>query len=156
MKAIRNDPLKLQLRADARQTEPAFSPELHQRIMSHLQMAGATHASDRDRPLRLFSRWIPSLAMAAMMAIAAWIVFKPADKPPGTGTPDVLPMVVVPSIAPSRLIEPVREVAIPTADAWEQSKYGYLDKDAERLALFVVDQIPSLPDNSGPPTTYKQ
>ena len=48
----------------------------------------------------------------------------------------------IPDLVPHELVAPMRDAFGPSG--WE-GKYGYLDKDARRLATFVADQIPSFP-----------
>ncbi len=79
-----DDPLRQHLRREAMAERPAFSQELHARILRHAN-ATQDRSPAPQRPLRL--GWLP-LAAAAMILIAlglaaAWLIKpKPAPAPP--------------------------------------------------------------------------
>jgi hypothetical protein len=132
------------LRDEGHALMPPFSPLLHERTMAHLRAhAGpALDLAGPPRPVAL--RWAVRAAAAAAIAAVAWIALKPHAASPVDPRPG--PIVQVPSITPDAVVHQVsRTVGLPTAAAWEEAKYGYLDKDVRRLALFVADQIPRLP-----------
>ena len=131
--------LEAALRADGRRDPPAFSLPLHRRIMEALGRQGLPR--EAPRAAGSSRRWVigrigMTLALAAGVAVAAWIVFKPAPSPRSPVKEQVaLPKLPVPVLP-----------AAPAPDATiEQAKYAYLDRDARKLWMFVADQIPELP-----------
>jgi hypothetical protein len=79
-----DDPLRQHLRREAMAERPAFSRELHEQILRHVQTAQDSSTLPQRR---LSVRWLP-LAAAAMILIAlgftaAWLIKpKPALSPP--------------------------------------------------------------------------
>jgi hypothetical protein len=61
------------------------------------------------------------------------------DMPVGPPQELVAPMPALPRNLGPALGVPM---AGPTSDALEERKYAYLDRDAERLLVFVADQVP--------------
>jgi hypothetical protein len=135
------------LREEGLAGTPAFSPELHARVMEALRAKGLeTHEEEiaRRSRWRLILTAAAPLAVAAAVGVVAWIAIQPAEvKPVDRSMPVAVEM---PSVMPREIVEPVHEkVAVPTAEAWQEGKYGYLDKDARKLAIFVASQIPGVP-----------
>ena len=133
-----NDHVAAALRAEADALTPAFSPELHNRVMARLETqkpeAATLAAGDRFRPQW---RW-PAVGVAAAIALAAgvWAV-KMSTKSP-VQSPEIVkvPPKEVPSLPP---VKPLLDVAQKKMD---EGKYAYLDRDARRFAGFVLSQLP--------------
>jgi hypothetical protein len=134
------DPLGARLREEAMAAGPAFSPELHGRIVGTLRARGmAERAGAGDAPAGWPGLRIGvSLAAAAAVALVAWMGI---HSTPSGGRVEG-PRPGIPDLVPHELVAPMRDAFAPSG--WE-GKYGYLDKDARRLATFVADQIPSFP-----------
>ena len=152
------DRLKAQLRAEALASTPAFSDDLHQRTLAVLRANGLkgldteTLRANRYR-LRTTLKIAAPLAAAAAVVIALWINLKPAADTPTQQITNNDPY-LLPDPTPSDLVNTVAEnLDLPTADTLEQAKYGYLDKDAQRLASFVVDQLPTFGLTTDAPQT---
>jgi hypothetical protein len=148
---------KDQQRVDSRLREEAkhardemtFSPLLHQRLMTALHQHGL---AAEELPLRRYP-WLwrvgLPLAAAAVVALATWLLLRPAtEKPasrivenphPPTPAPSVLPVPEIPGGTASQ------DLAEFTTQALDRGKFAYLDRDAERLLTFVARQLPGLP-----------
>jgi hypothetical protein len=143
----RRDSVGEALRAEGLAGTPAFSKELHGRVMEALRERGLESADLEGGGARA-SRWqlvlrrVAPLAAAAAVIVVAWLVLKPPAEPTGGGPRETVEM---PTVMPRDFMQPV-QVAMPTAEAWEEGKYGYLDKDARRFAVFLASQIPSVPE----------
>ena len=142
MKRAQLEKLQSALQEDARRNTPAFSSPLHQRILDALRNEGLPQPAPRAQhaPAWRSRAWrigIP-LAMAAGLAVAAWIILKPAPTTPSK------PMVERPTVPPIEIPE-IRTAAVPD-DSLEAGKYAYLDRDAQKLWIFVANQLPTLPD----------
>ncbi len=150
MKEMRVDELGRRLKEEGLAESPAFSTKLHARVMEGLRAKGLDGVKDdrEDRGRwRIFVKHVVPLAVAAGIGIAAFVVVWPHD---GTVTPVQKKELVYQSIVPDELVKPLQEqVATPTAAAWERGKYGYLDQDARRLAIFVASQLPGVPVAEG-------
>jgi hypothetical protein len=128
------------LRSESRRALPAFSPALHQRVMGALRTQGLPHEAPRTttRPRSLWRIGIP-LALAAGLALAAWIILRPA---PPAAPKDTL---VIAPTPPSIKLPDLQPAASPD-DILASRKYAYLDRDAKKLWTFVADQLPDLPE----------
>ena len=132
------------LRHEARllRQKDGFSPLLHQRIMTKLRQEGL--AATPVTPELGLSWWriAMPLAVAAALALAAWIVLRPtpAEPAPNPIANDPHGTLNLPQIT----VSPQRLDA--TTSALEERKYAYLDRDAKKLLAFVADQLPSLPE----------
>ena len=156
MREKRVDELGRQLREDGLAESPPFSAELHQRVMEGLRAKGLELAEGDDgaargNGLRFFVRRVVPLAVAAGIGVVAFVVVWPH----GEVTPEDHRVVggagvKYQPILPEGLVKPLQEqVTTPTAEAWERGKYGYLDQDARRLAIFVASQLPGVPVAEG-------
>ena len=148
MKRMDMEAVERRLTDEARQIRGlnGFSPALHQRIMESLRRRGlgVSDAAAARNPW-LWRAALP-LGLAAAVALGAWLIVRAPDQPIKAPTNmannnDVPPL-------PRNLV-PVLDsrVAAPTTSALEERKYAYLDRDAQRLLLFVADQIPDFPQS---------
>ena len=145
MKRLASDLLDRRLRAEAKSLREmdGFSPLLHERIMASLRREGL--ASTPARPERTWTAWrftAWAAAVAAALVVMAWIVFRSASNEPLPPRP---PIVKNPAPTP-KTVTPVDYAA----NALDQRKYAYLDRDANRLLTFVAKQLPTFP---APPNT---
>lgn len=142
MREKRRDVLGERLRKEGLGAVSGFSPELHGRVMEALRAKGLEMPGgeeDAGGRWRIAGRVGGLLAAAAAVGVVVWIVLRPGP-PARVERPQV---VEVPSVMPE-VIEPMRaRMARPAA--WEEARYGYLDKDARRLMVFVASQIPGVP-----------
>ena len=112
---------------------PPFSPQLHARIMARIDQAQPAPALHPRRVLLLR----PALMLAAaavLIALTLWLLNLPHRAPN--------PVVLNP--APKSITPPIDLVAATAVTAQEgldQSRYGYLDRDAQSLAYYVIDQF---------------
>ncbi len=130
--ASNHDSLQSILKDQAQRDTPAFSQELHDRIMAQVHNASSAHAIP-DAPASNFRiRPILLLAAAALLvALTIWELQRlNTEAPTTTATPiPALPTIDV-------------ETSVATAqDSLEQSRYAYLDHDAQSLAAYVMGQF---------------
>jgi hypothetical protein len=148
---------KDQQRVDSRLREEArharddmtFSPLLHQRLMTALHDHGL---AAEELPLRRYPwLWRVSLplAIAAVVALATWLLLQPAAEKsaprkvenPSPQTP-VQSILAIPEIPGGSAPQDLTQA---TTNALDRGKFAYLDRDAEKLLTFVARQLPSLP-----------
>lgn len=133
------------LRAEAKmmREKDGFSPLLHERIMAKLRAEGLRAVPITPEPGVSWWRYAGPVAAAAGVALAAWLILRPAavepaPRPVAGGSEHI--MVNMPQIAVTQ--RPLDA----TTSALEERKYAYLDRDARKLLVFVADQLPSLPE----------
>ncbi len=141
MKRIEDKEWERRLREEASLERPAFSMPLHEKVMGALRAEGLR--TEEEKP---DGRWKWRIALPAGLAAAAalgvWVLVHSGNRPAdNTGRIVKDPVPAVPEI-----VEPVRaHLGSPAAEALEEGKYAYLDRDAERLVVFVARQIPTFP-----------
>ena len=153
MKGKPVDELARRLKEEGLAESPAFSTELHARVMEGLRAKGLELPDQGDNrapggPWRIFVKRVVPLAIAAGIGIVAFIALWPhtVNLPPTQQEK----IVRYEPLVPDDLVKPLQDqVATPTAEAWERGKYGYLDQDARRLAIFVASQLPGVPVTDG-------
>lgn len=132
--------LEKALRQQAHAATPEFSSDRHARLMAMVRSTPSL-ATDvmAQRVFRIiFQRVLPAAAVAAVIAtaISLWTIppAKQVAKPLHMPTIDVTPLVQ-------------------DAENLEERRYAYLDRDAQHLAMFVVNQFPAPlipPERRGP------
>ena len=90
------DPLIEQLRQDALADRPAFSPELHQRILRHVRAA-------QPRTQTAVRYWSRIAAVAASLLICLWVAHRPHRTIPA-GKPEVAQRVSIPTSMPQPMV----------------------------------------------------
>ncbi len=138
--------LETLLRQHAKEDVPAFSAELHQRVMGALRAQGLPQPAAREAAGRSWGSvvWkigVP-LAAAAAIAVVAWIALQPAPSPVSKDPHPVVEQQRIPS--PLEIPE-VKAPALTRTNAIKDARYAYLDRDARKLWMFVASQIPELP-----------
>jgi len=139
MKRFEMTALDSALQREARQIRQknGFSLVLHQRLMQALR-AGGLPAETPETHRRHWSYRIGiPLGLAAAVALGAWLIVR-------TPEPAIVPkQQMVYDTVPNIPANPI--VVAPKTTALEERKYAYLDRDAQRLLMFVADQLPDLP-----------
>lgn len=120
------------LRDEAKDLSESFSPSLHARVMAKVRAQATPVATRQIHPFRY------ALAAAAMVAIAlaAWVLTRPAIQPPTPG-PKIVKRFGIPNLLP--------QVAIALNDDGGNPAYAYLDHDAKAFGKFVVKQLDVMP-----------
>jgi hypothetical protein len=136
-----HDPLAEALRREAAVETPAFSAALHARVMA------AVHTQAKRRRWR-FRALSLAAALAAAAALWTWHTFTraPAHPPAVARAPQpALPTAVFESVRP-----------LDRATDWEhqlwETRLAYLERDAQRLGRFFVDQVSVAPEPPGSAT----
>jgi hypothetical protein len=130
--------LKSAMREEAMAGVPAFSPLLHERIMSGLR------AAERTEVARAGNRgWLRYAAALVVMTIGGaavvWSVYGPRRVTPA----------VVQMPSPQDIAEPVDRIltsaAAPAVQTMDEARFGYLDHDAKNFVTFLASQFPGTP-----------
>ena len=139
------DALARKLKAQGLAQTPEFSPLLHERVMAGLRAleSAQAHEDSAGRSWRVVRVGL-GFAAAAAIGVAAWVALKPSTLPEQRA-PEI---VQNQDVAPPTLVTPVQQL-LGGAKTLEEGKYGYLDRDAQRLAIFVADQLPTFGAGSG-------
>ena len=123
---------------------PAFSPQLHARIMRAVKSSSAGNVEMRRMNARRYRINWPLLAivfpgMAALIVVAASILFLwyPARVPVNTG------VARMPSLPPIR--NPVASLSGPVASSLADARFAYLDRDARNVMHYMAGQMDVLP-----------
>jgi hypothetical protein len=132
------------LRTAAEDASPAFSEELHHRAMAGVRRARVgTMAAAPWNWGRL--GWVAggvAVAAVVVMSVGPWAV-KPVERPVVTyAVPDV-------GVSVPELGKAVREAAGPVGEKMKAARFGYLDRDGKRLAVFLWRSVPGVPAESG-------
>jgi hypothetical protein len=132
--SISDEQLDARLTAEAADHSPAFSQDLHERIMNRIANSPAV---DSPRP---HWRW-PAIAAAAVMVLGLCIYLKVSNRmniPPRR----VVAIRAMPSIPPIR--NPVRALDQPITE-WNDARYAYLDRDGQKLWGYMTRQMDVMP-----------
>ena len=133
-----DDELSRRLVDAAGAVSPPFSPSLHGRVMRAVR--GAAIAPPPRRTSWAVRAAVAGVAAAAAVTVARW-PNAPVRKPHR--------VVSVPTVSPWSAVA----AAEPVARRWSAARYGYLDRDADRAARFLIAQLDPLPtvgDRSSP------
>jgi hypothetical protein len=146
MKEIRLQDVEARLRAEARgvRARDGFSRLLHERCMAALRREGLKGAEALPTRRWAVGRVAAAAGVAAAVALGIWLVAR-APEMPVTPTPTIANG-GVPAI-PGNIGPGIDTQA--TAGAFDERKYAYLDRDAKRLLVFVADQFPKFPSDTG-------
>jgi hypothetical protein len=152
------DRLESRARREASRRSPGFSEPLHARIMQAVQTSDTPSPEDArivPRPAEPLRKG-PAIA-AAFVAVCALVVlnhmhfdaprFQQAANKPSA------PVMSQPSapMAPSLALETVpAQVQTAVATAVDEQKFGGLDRDAQRMTHYIVDQVPFLEEWNHP------
>jgi hypothetical protein len=130
-----NDSLVGALRAAASAGTPAFSESLHSRVMAEVRQGGAAREPFAWRRL--------ALAAAALIAVVGGVVVWRAQTEDVQKTPIVK---VTPPSLPDGYFARGASAARQQIDAFvESQQLASLDRDAARLAGFVIEQLDVVP-----------
>ncbi len=146
MKEIRMQDVEARLRAEARGiwARDGFSRLVHERCMAALRREGLRSAETPPTRRWTAGRLAASAGVAAAVILGIWLIIQapemPAPPPPtvaGGGMP-ASPGSVGPGID-----------AQATVGVLDERKFAYLDRDAKKLLVFVADQFPDFPSDTG-------
>jgi len=148
--ADKPDPLAALLRRAAQQETPAFSPQLHARIMAQVRQVEPQEMA--MRPSVFLSRPIILLAAALLVAWMLWWAHGhyPAVAPaPMAGGHNLQPTRGT-DVTPTPLALPPFDTMLAHGLASAQThldegRFAYLDRDAQSLARYVIDQLDVVP-----------
>jgi hypothetical protein len=107
---------------------PAFSEALHSKIMLRVQHSAAAGPIAHRRPWYLSRVTWSAAASLALIAAILW-----------THSP-TLPTVEKPSTAALHLPQ-LPDMLTPVNQKLEESRYAYLDRDGQRLANYLLNQL---------------
>lgn len=140
------DRLMERLRAEVESDRPAFSPELHARLMRTVRQRQPARQTAR-RPRK--SLWWLSAAAAVAAAVLAWFVARPANDPaPTTPRMAVVDPAPLPRVGPPTAAELTALVDATFAGP----QWAYLDHDARLATQLVLNHIPFELSPDGTPT----
>lgn len=155
----RNQVLAARLRCEARESQPAFSEELHARICRALEQAEGARPPER----RLAAGWrsavyaalAASLTVAAALSVVAWRWSPPSPPQPDRSEAAARP-VRSPHPGDLSLLSEVADQAFQQVAVWAEADPGsqllaQLDRDARVAAELLLDQVPiALARSEGP------
>ncbi|HZZ42134.1 MAG TPA: hypothetical protein VFE58_04295 [Tepidisphaeraceae bacterium] len=134
---MKSDELDQKLTDAGKNLSPAFSSDLHARIMAEVRHSGAG-----DSPAKLKWVWTIGLAAAAIAAliIVPWAMLPKVPPAIAPTSPSLLSMSDMPS-----LHEIVHDTVVPMREKLNEARFAYLDRDGKRLALFLWHSLPGAP-----------
>ena len=135
-KTNKSDRLAAAMVNEAAAMPPAFSPELHQRILQRIQL---NNAEPTPKLRRL--NWKP-VFVAISGGIAAMTIFWVGRPQPATHVNTGF--VRLPSLPP--LQNPVATFSGPVGDSLADARFAYLDRDARNVMRYMADQVDVLPN----------
>ena len=137
-----DDAFGQRLREAAATVTPATSEDLHARVMADVrrERAIASSAAAGGRTATWWWMFGSAAALVVAVSVAVWLTTSP---PPAVtqGEPvAVAPLPPVPSIETVVIeaVEPMRE-------KMHEARFAYLDRDAKRLARFLIHAVPGVP-----------
>jgi hypothetical protein len=134
MKQIKSDQeLDDRLKADATDQSPAFSPDLHARIMSRIAAAPIVQIK---RPFRT-GFFMPAGIAAAILLMAGLMFYLNHPAPSHTA---IAKLPSMPAIQ-----NPVAVLEQPAVTQWATDRYAYLDRDGEKLLGYMSRQLDVVP-----------
>jgi hypothetical protein len=139
----RDDPFARRLREAGAALTPPTSDALHACVMADVRRERALASSAAPRARWAVARWwmIGATAAAIAVGIGLWMTSREGVTPltPLSPRPQVAVLPPVPSIEAAVLetVEPVREKL-------HEARFAYLDRDAKRLARFLIRAVPGV------------
>jgi hypothetical protein len=134
-----------QLRREAAESAPAFSPLLHARIMQRIErsdVAVDTLPINRPRSYRL-----AFAGLAAAASVTLLLLLHPWSTRPGKiqivnpgPSPSTQPNATLPQFALG-----IDNITTPASQQLDDVRFAYLDRDAKHFASFMMRQVDVLP-----------
>ena len=142
-----DDTFAKRLREAGSVVTPATSEALHARVMADVRRERAVASSMAEAPTAV--RWWWTLGAAAATAVAvAVVLWQTTATPPG---PTPVRPVQIAELPPVPSLETVVvETVGPVRDKLHEARYAYLDRDAKRLARFLIRAVPGVPHETVP------
>ena len=137
------DTFAKRLREAGAAVTPATSEALHARVMADVRRERAVASSASEAPTLV--RWWWMLGGAAATAVAVAIVLWRTTAPAPGPTSPVRPVQVAELPAVPSFEWVVVETVGPVRDKLHEARYAYLDRDAKRLARFLIRAVPGVP-----------
>jgi hypothetical protein len=137
---MKTNPLKSQLHSEAG-LPPAFSPLLHERIMSTLHTA--TIPTHQPATPHYFRRSLIAVAATLLLAATAYLALR--QQPSQTPPPNPIVIEQPPTIEPTEPLDLLARATAPAAETLHEARFAYIDHDAKRLMVFLADQLPTNP-----------
>ena len=137
-----DDAFGQRLRDAGKTVTPATSEDLHARVMAHVrrERAMASSAAEGGRAATWWWMFGSAAALVAAVSVTVWVTTSP---PPATTPPQPVAVAALPPV-PSidavliETVEPMREKI-------HEARFAYLDRDAKRLARFLIHAVPGVP-----------
>jgi hypothetical protein len=143
------DTFAKRLREAGAAVTPATSEALHARVMGDVRRERAVASSASEAPTLV--RWWWMLGGAAATAATVGVALWRTTAPPAPGpTSPVRPVQVAELPAVPSFESVVVETVGPVRDKLHEARYAYLDRDAKRLARFLIRAVPGVPHDAGP------
>ena len=144
-----DDPFASRLREAATAVTPATSETLHARVMGDVRRERSVASSAAEAPLA--TRWWWTLGAAAATAVTVGVLLMRTTTPPPGPTPPNTPVQIA-ELPPMPSIESVVvETVGPVRDKLHEARFAYLDRDAMRLARFLIRAVPGVPTGAKEP-----
>ena len=138
-----DDAFGQRLREAAAAMKPATSEELHARVMADVRRERAIASSAAPGERAAVTWWWAFGSAAALVAAVSVTVWLTTSPPPAVthGEP-----VAVAALPPLPAIETVViETVEPMREKIHEARFAYLDRDAKRLARFLIHAVPGVP-----------
>ena len=137
------------LRNAGKALTPATSEDLHARVMANVRRdrAMASSAAAGGRAATWWWMFGSAAALVAALSLALWLT----TSPPPTVTP-VQPVAVAALPAVPSIEAVVIETVEPMREKLHEARFAYLDRDAKRLARFLIHAVPGVPADANEAT----
>ena len=138
-----DDAFGQRLRDAGETVTPPTSEDLHARVMADVrrERAMASSAAAGGRPATWW--WMFGSATAAVVvavSVAVWLATPP---PPAVTQREPVVIAALPAVPSIETV--VIETVEPMREKLHEARFAYLDRDAKRLARFLIHAVPGVP-----------
>jgi len=138
-----DDAFGQRLRDAGKAVTPAASEELHARVMADVRRDRAIASSAAAAGGRAATWWWAfgsAAALVVAMSLTLWLTTSP---PPAVTQGEPAPVAALPPMPSIETV--VIETVEPMREKLHEARFAYLDRDAKRLARFLIHAVPGVP-----------
>ena len=141
-----DDAFGQRLRGAGKAVTPATSEGLHARVMADVRRERAVASSGAAGERGLVAWWWLfgcAAALVVAVSVALWVTTPP---PPAVTQGEPAVVAALPAVPSIERV--VVETVEPMREKLHEARFAYLDRDAKRLARFLIHAVPGVPADS--------